>query len=123
MSTLNVANITDGTDTVETGYVVNGSAKAWVNFNGTGTVAIRNSLNVASITDQGTGDYDINISNAMSGADYAYAGAANGSGSSNAMPNGDTAIQASKILIRLLNTADARQDSDEVYIIAHGDLA
>jgi len=41
MSTLNVSNITDGTDTVGTSYVVNGSAKAWVNFNGTGTIAAR----------------------------------------------------------------------------------
>ena len=51
MSTLNVSNITDGTDTVGTSYVVNGSAKAWVNFNGSGTIAVRNSLNVASLTD------------------------------------------------------------------------
>tara|TARA_R110001606_G_scaffold139269_1_gene277740 strand:- start:200 stop:580 length:381 start_codon:yes stop_codon:yes gene_type:complete len=65
MSTLNVANITDGTDTVATGYVVNGSAKAWVNFNGTGTVAIRDSLNVASLTDVGTGNYTVNISSAF----------------------------------------------------------
>jgi len=70
MSTLNVANITDGTDTVETGYVVNGSAKAWVNFNGTGTVAIRDSLNVASITDNGTGDYTANFTDALTDADY-----------------------------------------------------
>ena len=41
MSTLNVSNITDGTTTVGTSYVVNGSAKAWVTFNGTGTVAIQ----------------------------------------------------------------------------------
>ena len=37
MSTLNVSNISDGTDTVETGYVVNGSAKAWVNTNSGGS--------------------------------------------------------------------------------------
>ena len=38
MSTLNVSNITDGTDTVGTSYVVNGSAKAWAAYNGQGTV-------------------------------------------------------------------------------------
>lgn len=65
MSTLNVANITDGTDTVATGYVVNGSAKAWVNFNGTGTVAIRDSLNVSSLTDNSAGNYTINITSAF----------------------------------------------------------
>ncbi len=45
-------------------------AKAWVNFNGTGTVAIRSSYNVSSITDNGTGDYDMNFSTAMSDTDY-----------------------------------------------------
>jgi len=42
------------------------SARAWVNFNGTGTVAIRGSANVSSITDNGTGDYDVNLTTAMS---------------------------------------------------------
>jgi hypothetical protein len=50
---------------------VNGSAKAWVNFNGTGAVAIRDSYNVSSITDNGTGDYTINFSTAMADANYA----------------------------------------------------
>jgi len=45
-------------------------AKAWVNFNGTGTVAIRNDGNVSSITDNGTGLYTTNFSLAMGGADY-----------------------------------------------------
>jgi hypothetical protein len=48
------------------------SARAWVNFDGTGTVAIRSSGNVSSITDNGTGDYTVNFSTAMSDADYAY---------------------------------------------------
>ena len=45
-------------------------AKAWVNFNGTSTVAIRTSYNVSSITDDGTGKYDVNFSTAMSDNDY-----------------------------------------------------
>ena len=44
--------------------------RAWVNFNGTGTVAIRASGNVSSITDNGTGDYTINFTTAMSDANY-----------------------------------------------------
>jgi hypothetical protein len=47
------------------------SARAWVNFNGTGTVAIRASGNVSSITDNGTGDYTMNFTTAMSDANYA----------------------------------------------------
>jgi hypothetical protein len=56
------------------------SARAWVNFNGTGTVAIRASGNVSSITDNGTGDYTVNFSTAMSDANYSAA----------ALPNDNT---------------------------------
>jgi hypothetical protein len=51
-----------------------GTLKAWVNFNGTGTVAIRGSGNVSSITDNGTGDYTVNFTTAMPDANYATAG-------------------------------------------------
>ena len=47
-------------------------ARAWVNFNGTGTVAIRASGNVSSITDNGLGDYTVNFTTAMSDANYAF---------------------------------------------------
>jgi len=47
------------------------SARAWVNFNGTGTPAIRASGNVSSITDRGTGDYTVNFTTAMSDTNYA----------------------------------------------------
>ena len=50
---------------------INNPIKAWVNFNGTGTVAIRDSLNVASVTDNGTGDYTINFSSPLSSSNYA----------------------------------------------------
>jgi hypothetical protein len=44
--------------------------RAWVNFDGTGTPAIRASFNVSSITDNGTGDYAANITNALPNANY-----------------------------------------------------
>ena len=50
------------------------TAKAWVNFNGTGTVAIRASGNVSSITDNGTGDYTVNFTTALVDANYALQG-------------------------------------------------
>lgn len=46
------------------------AARAWVNFNGTGTVAIRGSGNVSSITDNGTGDYTINYTTALENGNY-----------------------------------------------------
>ena len=47
-----------------------GLAKAWVNFDGTGVVAIRASYNVSSITDNGTGNYTVNFTTAMPDANY-----------------------------------------------------
>jgi hypothetical protein len=68
-------------------------AKAWINFNGTGTPAIRASFNVSSITDNNTGDYSVNFTTALTDINYALAGATvidndNSTGS----PNGDLAI-------------------------------
>jgi hypothetical protein len=56
-----------GYGSVATAY----GCRAWVNFNGTGTVAINASGNVTSITDNGTGDYTVNFTNAMPNANYA----------------------------------------------------
>lgn len=52
------------------------TVRAWVNFNGTGTIAIRASFNVSSITDNGTGDYTVNFTNAMPNANYSVSGTA-----------------------------------------------
>ena len=49
----------------------NYKCRAWVNFNGQGTVAIRTSGGVSSITDNGTADYTVNFTNAMPDANYA----------------------------------------------------
>ena len=57
------------------GSVVTGfGVRAWVNFNGTGTVAIRASGNVSSITDRGVGQYTVNFATNLPDADYAVAG-------------------------------------------------
>jgi hypothetical protein len=58
------------------------ACRAWVNFNGTGTVAIRASGNVSSITDNGTGNYTINFTTAIPDANYAGIATAGMEGSS-----------------------------------------
>jgi len=69
-----VVVVNSSTDGVRVGYDGTSNqrrvVKAWVNFNGTSTVAIRESYNVSSITDDGTGKYDVNFSTAMSNNDY-----------------------------------------------------
>jgi hypothetical protein len=63
--TLTISTLSDGTNSTSSTNCIQGSAKAWINFNGTGTPAIRASYNVSSITDNGTGDYTVNFTNAM----------------------------------------------------------
>lgn len=75
--------INDGTTSGSTTDMVKGSCRAWVNFNGTGTVAIRAAYNVSSITDNGVGDYTVNFTTAIADANYSTAvtGIQNNSGS------------------------------------------
>jgi hypothetical protein len=68
------------------------TTKAWVNFNGTGTIAILASGNVASLTDNGTGDYTVNITSAITDANYGCFSMTNNTNATN--PLGITALYA-----------------------------
>ena len=71
MSTIKTTTLsTQGGSTVPMDTVVNGTAKAWVNFNGTGTVAIRRAFNVSTITDNGPGNFTVNFTTAMVDTNY-----------------------------------------------------
>lgn len=72
MSVIRVDNF--GPSAGGTTYSARGIAKAWVNFNGIGTIAVRDSENVSSLTDNGQGDHTVNFSNAFGSADYVSAG-------------------------------------------------
>ena len=74
--------IADELDTESTAVtnVINGSAKAWVNFNGTGTVAIRKGFNVSSITDLGVGRYTITFTTVMVDVNYCVTSACSPNG-------------------------------------------
>ena len=71
------STLRDGLNSTGTAPVY--AARAWVNFNGTGTVAIRSSGNVSSITDNGVGNYTVNFTTAMPDANYAVVGSVAGS--------------------------------------------
>jgi hypothetical protein len=84
-STLGTAKITTladsaGANTSTPAEIASGRAKAWVNFNGTGTVAIRAQYNVSSITDNGVGDYTVNFATALADANYCVTGHAGAPG-------------------------------------------
>jgi hypothetical protein len=76
LSSKTVTLATNAVDQLSTasGSAPSYSARAWVNFNGTGTVAIRDSGNVTSITDNGTGNYTVNFTTAMPDANYSCVG-------------------------------------------------
>ena len=75
--TLKADTLTHSTaGSLTTNYVVEGSAKVWINFNGTGTIATRDSFNVTSITDGGTGLYTVTYTNSLGNVNYSTTGAA-----------------------------------------------
>lgn len=119
MSTLSVSNITDGTDTVETGYVVNGSAKAWVNFNGT-TLTTVSSAGISSVTDTAVGKYSVAFSSNFSAVPSVTGGMT--------IPNypGPMRVNPSTTTCQIFCTsayASAYIDSSVTAIQAQGDLA
>ena len=120
----NSITIVAGAGNVTTTNVQEGLAKAWVNWNGTGTVAIRDSFNVGSITDNGTGDYTTNISNAMGNANYCYT-ALGGDTSASLSVRIENASNRTTTTIDLLayNTSSANLDMQDLNSLFHGDLA
>lgn len=112
------ANSTSMTDAVM------GSARAWVNFNGTGTVAIRNSYNVTSITDNGTGQYSVNFTSALGIADYCALGWVGGSaGFVCRIYTTETLGVSSFVDIDVRDTANAVQDPEHACLAIFADPA
>jgi len=95
------------------------ACRAWVNFDGAGTVSIRASGNVSSITDNGTGDYTVNFATAMPDANYAVSGSANtNAGNSSVGLDLGTAPTSSAFRIGISNTnSGALFDSEIVTVI------
>lgn len=67
---LTISTLNDSSGVLATQNGMSGICKAWVNFNGTGTPAIRAAFNVGSITKNGTGDYTLNFTTALPDANY-----------------------------------------------------
>jgi len=123
MSVIKVDNIRIASESVS--RPATGVAAAWVNFDGTGTVAIRDSVNVSSITDSGTGNYAPNYASNMSNGDYSVSGAipyAAWEGTDKVVYYNDSET-SSKMRIQTLNPFSNYYDVSSVFGIAHGELA
>ena len=105
---------------IATNYVDNGSAKAWVQYNT--SHAVQDSFNVASVTDVGTGQGTINISNAMNNAGYSLAYS---SGIVGPAVNGlrISAMATSSYSTQQVNNGGSYADSDFCCTSVKGDLA
>ena len=125
MSTLNVSNISDGTDTVGTGYVVNGSAKAYAKYSTITSTTLTNSLNVSSLTDHGTGDTSTVFTSAMTSRDYIVVAGADDSSWGTVVTldysSGNTSSTSRNRTAS--NYSPANCDCEDTYITIHGDLA
>ena len=96
------------------------TAKAWVNFNGIGTVAIRDSHNVSSITDNGTGQYRVYFTNNMSNTNYATLLGSGGVGGGSAFTRSDSLVGSFDYNSYNATTPDYA-DSDENNAMVFGD--
>ena len=111
---------------VTTDYVVNGSAKVWINFNGNNTIATRDSFNAASIADNGTGDYSVNLTSSMSNDDFAVSGVVGRDNyNCNFLLHEDDLSHNTNYVIVFSATSSnqAGVDSGHVNVTIHGDLA
>ncbi len=95
MSTLQVSNISDGTTTVGTEYVVNGSAKAFVGVGLTNNYQIYDSFNVSSVTDDGTGSFTDSLTNNFTQADRVTGSQSGGDRVNTSSTNSSIAIRGS----------------------------
>jgi len=126
-SVLNVDTIADKAGTGPVGLTKQSAAKAWANLNGTSTIALRDSFNVSSATDNGTGNYTINLTNAISDANYAVATSGYNDNSLYSLlvsVHEATAPTTTtyKLLCQQINTTTA-YDCARVHSLVQGDLA
>jgi hypothetical protein len=128
MSTVRTDNF--GPSAGGTTYSARGVSKAWVNFNGTGTIAARDSENVSSLTDNATGDYTVNFTNAFGAADYAttvstrrYSAAISDTAANDNVCAPDNLATGSMKLFSFSISGRGAIDSAFLHVTAHGDLA
>ena len=101
-------------------------AKAWINFDGTGTVGINSGLNIKSLTDNGTGDYTVAFSVPFKNTSYTMAGGAKNAGGTAILVNLDN-VDASRFSARVStrdtdSTGGTSTDADPVFVVFFGEL-
>ena len=118
--TLSTSGQIDGTArSIDTDYLLNGSAKVWVNYKTAATFVNNDSFNVASITDEGAGQALHNFTNAMANANFSYVGMSNDVSAGASATNKTT----STCRQHAYNGSNASIDTNENNTIVTGELA
>lgn len=131
MSTIRADNFGNraGTSSVSADTVLQGTAKAWFTLTGTGTIAGRDSFNIASYTDNGTGDYSASFSVAMPNANYCYVSAAEDASVAlfatnfTSSPKTVSSIRTNTRYVSDLTGNATPNDADSLLTAIHGDPA
>lgn len=113
MSTIKTDTLSNvaGDKSIAVDRVAQGVAAAWVNFDGTGTVAIRAAYNVSSITDNGTGNYTVNFTTAMPDANYSTVATA----STSSCGYGTSSTIYSETQVRITTALSGGSSADSQY--------
>jgi len=132
-SVLNVDTLTDAAGTGPVTLTKQSAAKAFVCFNGTGTLAVIGSFNQSSMTDNGAGDYSLTVSNAMNDANYSvqvsnttYASTYAGWASTHRNGSNGAFVAPTTTVTRMntmRDTNSSSEDGQRAEIGIHGDLA
>jgi len=111
---------------IATNFVVEGSAKAWFNLDGTDTISFRDSFNCSSATDNGTGDYTVPFSSSFGNVNHCSTGMLNAGLNDNRtrFPGLTQSLSASQITVECcLSTDGSLLDPESLQVSSHGDLA
>jgi hypothetical protein len=133
MSTLKADTIVASDGTSPVALTKQSAAKVWINFNGTGTIAIRDDFGASTIVDNTTGDYTVNFTSNMSNNDYSVSGSCRDD--SNAAPTAcrwlgissaatvDTVMTTGLVRVLTVYSNGNPDDSEVACLQIHGDLA
>jgi hypothetical protein len=118
---VNTLKDASGNNSIATSFVAGGSAKAWVDYTTVSSTAISKSFNVSSLTDNGTGDTTITITNDMDSVNYSPSGLS--SYTYAVLMISDNSKAAGSIDVETRNVSDTLGDSNDNSVVIHGDLA
>lgn len=127
MSDIRANTISDAAGTGPIDLYKQSAAKAWANYDTTGTTEFRDSFNFSSLTDNNTGDTTLNVTNSFSNGNYTVAmmgGRAGATGSFFARYNDNLTVPtASSFRVQLIDYNGNGTDGDRITMSCHGDLA